>query len=189
MPESISNTQLATVLQRGANLRRDVRKARIVVAEDDPGMLLVDVVFDGDRRLQREASADKCFDGRTCGEILDDWLGPAPGDSRLENSALHTARRQLLNQPPAEVFGMLKKHQLNPPTPPRSKFDWKQPGDQSELPEGVLPSASVPEQPSAGGKLTRQQMIDANMDAQARHEQYKRQGGRHPDDGANIAPH
>lgn len=184
----ISSEQLAGVLQRGANMRRDVRKARIVVAEDDPGMLLVDVVYDSGRKLQREAAAAKCFDGRTCGEIIAAWLGEAPEDSRLESETVHAARRQMLEHTPADVVELMKKHRQNPPpAPPRSKFNWKKPGELAENPEGVLPSP-IPEQPTEAGRLTRQQMIDAGMDEKARHEQYKRQGGKAPADTDAESP-
>lgn len=149
----ISNKQLAAVLQRAANYRRDVRRAAVVVAEDRPDLLLVEVDYYTDgRRVQRESQAEKCLDGRTCGQILEDWLGPTPKPTPAQrqgtNAAVNKEAQRYLDNTPQAVLEMQQDRQKNPPpTPPRSKFNWKPDKEpRPEVPKGTMPAG--PEDPT-----------------------------------------
>lgn len=183
MPE-ITPEQLAAVLKRAILYRRDVKKCSITVPPDDRTLLLVECVMYDDRRYTREAAISRLGNGQTCGQIFKTWLGDPPDDSRGEEAALVAERRRHFSSTPEEL---LRDPSMRPvPGPPPSRLDWPEAQPEGRTPDHTLPHAAVPPPTPAGPKvlvkLTRQQMIDAGMDAQARHLQYKRQGGRHPDD-------
>lgn len=143
--------QIATVLQTAANYRFDVKKARIVVAGDDPNILLVDVQrHTKDTRVQREASVRNINLKLNCSGILNSWLGPEPeqNQARMRRAAsLNRSRALYFDHTIEEVLQAKKRKQVTPPpTPPRSQFDWKQPREEGETPEGTMPQP-IPETP------------------------------------------
>lgn len=215
----IKPQQLATILQQAAQLRTDVKRARIAVEDGEDSMLWIDVDHHTPgRRLQRQASIAKINDTATCGEILTEWIGAeaSPPDRKAAASLLRE-RENYLNASPYDVLRMKQSNLRNPPPPPtRSKFDWKNPRPTEQNPTGVLPDP-IPEQPTAAAgnpdvhpdvhpeaqpdpesiddhhyvdkatgeimpKMTRSQMVANKMTKEQRHEQYRRQGGRHPSD-------
>lgn len=147
----ISPQQLAQVLTTACNLRTDVKKATVKIAEDDPAIMLVDISFytEGPRR-QMETRVKKCLDGRSCGEIIDGWLnGPPPAvRGAVRPDATLVAQRELYRKHrPDQVISALKHQRANPPEPPpRSKFDWNAPRPTADNPSGIM-KAQVPEQP------------------------------------------
>ena len=156
MSTPITPQQLASILQKSAMYRTDIKRAAIKPAEDDPSMLLVDVIFYTEgRRKQIEALASKCLDGRTCGQIIEQWCGPAPKINPVEARRLQPALLQqqqtYLNNTPSQVLALIVAHKKNPPPPPpRSKFDWNAPRPTPENPSGVIPSG--PPDPVSAGK-------------------------------------
>ena len=87
MAEHPTPQQVASVLQKGMNLRPDVKKATVKVDPNyHPNMLLVDVSFyTGNTGKDIETRYEKCLDGRTCGEIIDEWIGPLPAPVKARN--------------------------------------------------------------------------------------------------------
>ena len=120
-------------------------------------------------------------------------------------------REKYFNNTPEAVFGLTKTPggvSGGGPEPKRSKFVWKEePGEHTKPGGAVLPT-TIPENPvEAGHKdgeqriitddryhyrdpttnqikpmLSRDTMIGLKMTKEQRHEQYRRQGGKHPDD-------
>jgi len=143
MDPSPTASQVASVLQQAANYRSDVRKAVIKVAPDDESLLTVDAYYyTSGRRYQIETKYVKCLDGRTCGQVLNDWLGPAPASTPGEMNRyqkLIETRKRYMDNTPAVMLELLKEHKKNPPKPPkRSKFDWDAPRPTAENPTGQL---------------------------------------------------
>lgn len=194
----ITAQQLAAVLTRAANLRVDVQRAQVEVAPDNTTLLLVDVTFHQPGLRRRiEASALPHIqpavtgDGEalTCQAILDNWLGPEPKDPHAMRRppAWHDERDRVLNATPGQVIEAIRQGKRRAAPAPAPSVDGPAdatPGDDLQPSPGGGPGVTEGSGGSGGPgeKMTRQQMIAAGMDAKSRHEQYKRQGGKHPDD-------
>jgi len=156
MDQSLTPMQVAAVLQKAANYRTDVKKASVKVDPTyDQSILLVDITFYTEgRRYQAETNFSKYLDGRTCGEILDGWIGPLPRQTLPEafreqrgNAALVRERRRYLQNSVATVFQMLNQQRMTPSQiPKRSKFNWNAPRPTAENPSGLL-TTPIPEDP------------------------------------------
>lgn len=198
--------QLAVMIQKAAGLRHDVKKMTVQVAEDHADTLLITCVYyDGQQRRAIETKASKILErGETFGALLDRMLGELPTEpiSQKVNRSdrLIAERRRWFEATPQQMIGMEKALAHAPPDPEASQWQ-KMPEDVREqpLPDRVLPDqVPPPEQarpqlgdeyfyvePTTGQrlpKMTRQQMIDSGYDSDRRHEQYRRQHGKHPDD-------
>ena len=157
MESTLTPNQVAAVLQTAANLRPDVRKAVVRIDPTyDRTLLLVDITFYTDgRRYQSETAYLKYLDGRSCGAILDDWIGPLPREAvatiarqTQTNAALCRERRNYLEHPIPVVLEMIRKHRTNPTPPPkRSKFKWDSPRPTAENPSGLL-KTPIPKEPA-----------------------------------------
>jgi hypothetical protein len=202
VPPPITGMQAAAVLERAANIRADVQRARVRENPEHPGIIEAAITFyTPGRRIQRDTQLAAVLDGRTCGEILTDWLGPPPADSPKENDTLRAERSRLLDHTPVAAFEAIRGHYRRPP---RSSLDWKDAPPEKRTPEGTSP-VEVAEHPREADadpsvhreaddtlyydhqgqrrrKMTRREMIDAGMTREQRHEQYRRQGGKHPRD-------
>lgn len=148
--------QLAAILQRAANLRRDVKKATIQ-AMGDGLHLVIDVLFYSGTRIRREAKvADVSLDA-TVGESLAQWLGPLPpmppAALMREDQRLTQERRFYLDSTPEAVLQALQARRRET----ESKLDWKpEPDELPDTPPGILPSG-VPNPVQADSQETPEQ--------------------------------
>ncbi len=143
MPD-ISPVQLANLLQRAAAMRTDVKKPVIKVhPEGKDKLLMVDITYyTPGRRVQREAAIEKILDGRTMGQILEDWLGPAPTPPRGETAPKKRERALVMSHLPGLALCKLL-NAPGAPSKPASKFDWNAPRP-TELAPGRPKSAKKP---------------------------------------------
>ena len=206
-----SNLQIAAVLQKAANLRFDIKRAKIALARDAPHMLLfkIENYTDGTGR-DGERNIGKIDTDQTCRQILDDWLGPEPkqGAGIGRTAALQRERNLFFNNTIDQIVKTKGAYKPVTNITPRSKLDWKEPDKtmlRADLPDNVSPVG--PADPQAAGqdpnvhpeakleadeyrgqdgqvhkKMTRPEMIKDKMTRAQRNLQYRIQRGKHPDD-------
>lgn len=142
---SIGPHQLASILQRAANMRPDVKKAVIKPEEGKDDLLMVDVrYYSPGRRVQRLASIKKIVSGdppRNIGQILIDWLGSMPPIPKDQTNATIRERATIFSSTPEQVLGMSQVNRQTPPAKGASKFDWSKakPHSEEHVTEGTLP--------------------------------------------------
>lgn len=145
----ITGRQLAAVLEKAANFRRDVKKAQVRIDPAyDPTLLLVQITFYTEgRHYQGEHRFAKYQATETCGKIIESWIGAPPTipvglqiQEKQNNATLVRERAKYLLNTPSDVLDMVRKRrQSPPPPPPRKKFDWNAPRPTPENPTGALP--------------------------------------------------
>lgn len=191
---------LAVVLQRALDLRVDVQKCTVEPQRDDPHLLDVRVVKHGGGKVHREANAVAALGWeKSTGELLDHWIGPEPEISGKRDANWMLARAQAHAYTPAKTVELMVGRQPTPPAElPKDGENTQAPGSKLEGwedgHEPTAPRAPIADPTPAGHTyvdpttnetrpmMTRARMVQLGMTKEQRHEQYRRQGGPHPDD-------
>ncbi len=192
-------TSLCAVLARALDRRIDVQTCIVEPIKDRPNLINVVVTKRSGLETKREASIEPLFDAdRPLGDILDDWIGeePAVQGKRSANWMLDRAQALALTPSAAIRQHELGRKSMKPAKPenienaqaPGSKLDWDK-GHQEAAPAAVIPDPTPaattytdPVTNERRPKLKRTDMTKLGMTREQRHEQYRRQGGKHPED-------
>ncbi len=175
---TIDPLQLARIIKEALNYRIDVAKATVDYVPDE-NVLYVDIHFyEAGRRKQIQAGIAKLMDGRSCATILNDWLGDEPLDKHGGHRSSGWVREKvrILSNTPQAVLDMARMRMKAAPT----ATPVASPVEAQASQKAASGEAGGDGKPVV--KMTRQQMIQAGMDQAARHEQYRKQGGKHPED-------
>lgn len=193
---------LCAVLKRALDRRIDVAKCSVDPVPDRPALINITVTKRSELVTKVEASAEPLFaSDRPIGDILTDWIGDEPQVQGKRAVNWMIDRANAFARTPSDAIAIYEhgRRKATPeakpeddtpenPQAPGSKLNW----DSGEKP--IAAPAVVPD-PSPGpttyvdpitnerrDKLTRPQMVKLGMTREQRHEQYRRQGGKHPDE-------
>ena len=163
-------------------------------------------------KIQREVRVAACLDGRKVGELLEEWLGPTPKAPANEDVAMVLDRQRLLDQTPEQILAGGRSKPPRIPagkfdwSKPRKTLENPEGTLAAGVPDPAPANIQNDDTETLGAAaprmnrledehfyldaetdtmrpvLTRDQMVAAGMDKAARHDQYKRQHGKHPAD-------
>jgi len=191
---------LCAVLTRALDRRTDVQKCSVTPITDRPNLINVEVFLRSGKSIKREAGVEVLFDSdRPISDTLDDWIGKEPPITGKRDVNWQLDRAAALAHTPSGAIRLFelgrrsavpehKPEQPENPQAPGSKLNW------SDGREPIAAAPVVPD-PTPATKtyidpitneprpvLKRADMVKLGMTREQRHEQYKRQGGPHPDD-------
>ncbi len=180
----------------GALTRRvDVRKVEVSPVQGNADLLKVKIKMDT-KTIDREASVARLMDDtRPVGEIMTEWLGDEPVVKGKRDANWHLDRAQHFAYTPAQYVQAAAHHAPRQPAKPEhpqapgSSLDWDRGDEDQAAPAAVQDPRPAgdhtyldPRTNEPRPMLRRTDMTKLGMSREQRHEQYKVQGGPHPDD-------
>lgn len=176
---TIPTESLVAILKRAAHMRIDTPPGLMVHYADIHDAVVFVWQKDEQNMATVHVKAVKCAD-QAVGVTLDGVFGPEPPVGPGRAAPWVKERERWFGHTPEQIHEAIKTRRWTNVPAPAAK-----PADEAPVTLGGVesPHESNPaEDPAPVAKMTRAEMVKAGMTKEQRHQQYHKQGGKHPDD-------